>query len=230
MQVAIQLLIVYSIVTMALETMPSLAAYHRFFHLSEVVVVILFTIEYLGFWILSKEKLRYPFRLFNIVDLLAILPLYLHLGVDLRTLRSLRLLRIVRVLKLARYNNAIDTLGLAVRRSGPEFYITGLLAFITIMISSTALFYAEHEAQPETYSSVPATMWAVVVTLTTVGYGDMYPVTTLGRLISAFIMLAGIALIALPTGIISSRLTDILQQRREEERLKLIGTVRYKGD
>jgi voltage-gated potassium channel len=227
---SIQLLIMYSVVTMALETVPSLDRFRLFFRFSEVVVVLLFTVEYLAFWGLAANKRRYPFRLMNIVDLLAILPFYLQLGIDLRAIRSLRLLRIFRVLKLTRYSNAMDTLSVAVRRSLPELYVTGLLAFVMVIVSSIALFSAEHDAQPDAYSSVPAAMWAVIVTLTTVGYGDVYPITVLGRIISMFIMLAGIACVAMPTSIIGSRLTDILQERRDAERQKLFQTVRYKSD
>jgi voltage-gated potassium channel len=213
--IMLQVVILYGAVTMVLETVPDFAGYATFFSISEAVCVGIFTIEYLACWALSNERLRYPFRLLNIVDLLAILPFYLQPGIDFRVLRSLRFLRIFRILKLARYGRAVDTLKLVVRQSTPELAVTGLLAALIMVISSMLLYYAEHEAQPDRYSSVPAAMWSAVVTLTTVGYGDVYPVTVTGRVIAVFIMLAGISFIAIPTGLVSSRLTEILTKSKE---------------
>ncbi len=212
----IQGLILYSIVTVALETMPTLSSYGLFFRISEVVVVVIFTVEYLAFWALSKDRLRYPFRFMAIVDLLAILPFYLQLGIDLRSLRALRLLRIFRVLKMGRYSKALQTLGEAFQRAAPELAVVGYTVALIILISAMGLYYAEHDAQPEVYTSVPAWSWWAIVTLTTVGYSDVYPVTPVGKIIASAIMLTGIGFIAVPTGLLSSTMTDILRERREK--------------
>lgn len=214
-QLAIQALIFYSLITMCLETVPELSMYQSFFGWSEFVVVMVFTVEYAVRWSLSKNKIRYPFQFFSIIDLLAILPFYLQFGVDLRMFRAFRFLRLFRVLKLARYSQAIDTLGLAVRRTAYELAVTAMLAGIIIVVSAMCLYEAEHVAQPEAYPSIPASFWSAVVTLTTVGYGDVYPVTSVGRFIASLIMLAGIGFIAIPAGLISSQLTEILRERRE---------------
>lgn len=217
-QILIQVLIVYSVVTIALETMPELAGWSMFFEVSNVVVVAIFTVEYFAFWWYSDDRLRYPLRLTSIIDLLAILPFYLALGIDLRFVRSVRLLRAFRILKLARYSRALRTLGEAFRRTAPELAVIGFAAAIVIVISSMMMYYAEHEAQPNVYTSIPASLWWAVVTLTTVGYGDVYPVTLVGRLVATIVMLLGIGLIALPTGIISSAMTEIIRENRERAR------------
>ena len=215
-QLSLQLLIVYSVVTIALETMPSLESYDQFFRVSEIVVVTVFTIEYLVAWWFSDNRLKYPFRLLSILDLLAILPFYLSLTIDLRTVRAIRLMRIFRVLKLGRYNRAMRTIGMALKRTGPEIGVVFLGAGIMIVISAMALYYAEHDAQPQVYSSIPASLWWAVTTLTTVGYGDVSPITPTGKIVAAVVMLTGIGLIALPTSLISGAMTDILQEQRKE--------------
>lgn len=214
-QIGIQLLIVYSVITIALETMPELSEWGKFFEVSNVVVVGIFTVEYLVFWWLSDDRRRYPFRLTSIIDLLAILPFYLSLGVDLRFIRSVRLLRVFRILKLGKYNRAIQTLGEAIRRTAPELAIIGFAAAVIVVVSAMAMYYAENHAQPEAFRSIPDSLWWAVVTLTTVGYGDVYPVTLVGRIIAAIVMLLGIGLIALPTGIISAAMTEIIRERRQ---------------
>lgn len=214
-QAAIQALIVYSVVTITLETMPELDEYDKFFRASEVVVVILFTIEYLWRWSVSKERLRYPFRPMAIIDLLSILPFYLELSIDLRSVRSFRLMRIFRILKLGRYNRALQMLYEALRRCVPELIVMGMFLGIVVIVASTCLYYAEHGAQPDVYRSIPATFWWAVVTLTTVGYGDAYPITPAGKLIAAVVMLTGIAVIAVPTAVISSSVTEVMRERRE---------------
>ena len=208
-------LILYSTVMVALETVPDLSDYWPLFHISEVVVVILFTIEYVTCWFLSENRRQYPLRPMNIIDLLAILPFYLSLGTSFAVLRSLRLLRMLRLLKLARYSRAIQMLGEAFRRVGPELVMTGLVATVAIFIAASALYFAEHDKQPEVYSSIPASMWWAITTLTTVGYGDIYPRTIAGRIVAACIMLCGIGLVAIPSGLLASAMTEILRERRQ---------------
>jgi voltage-gated potassium channel len=215
LQFALIGLILYSTATVALETMPELSQYAEWFTISETVVVILFTIEYFTCWIFSGDRLRYPFRFMNLIDLAAILPFYLSFGAGFTVLRSLRLVRLLRLLKLARYNGAMQLLSEAFRRVGPELAMTGMLVTIAIFIAASALYFAEHDAQPEVYSSIPASMWWAITTLTTVGYGDVYPQTVVGRIVAAGIMLCGIGLVAIPSGLLASAMTEILRERRQ---------------
>lgn len=214
LQFALIGLIVYSTAMVALETMPELAPYTEWFSLSETIVVVLFTIEYFTCWIFSEDRLRYPFRLMNLIDLAAILPFYLSFGSGFTVLRSLRLIRLLRLLKLARYNGAMHLLSEAFRRVGPELAMTGMLVAIAIFIAACALYFAEHDAQPDVYSSIPASMWWAITTLTTVGYGDVYPQTAVGRIVAACIMLCGIGLVAIPSGLLASAMTEILREQR----------------
>ena len=230
MQKAIQALILYSVVCFTLQTKPELSDYQRFFEISEVVVVAIFTVEYLTLWAISKNKWKYPFRFGTIVDLAAILPFYLQFGIDLSSLRVVRLMRLFQILKLAKYTRAFDTIVVATKRCGPELAVTGLLAMIVIYASAMGLYYAEHDAQPEQFPSIPASVWLTITTLTTVGYGDIVPVTPLGKVIAAVVMLAGIGMVAVPTGLISSQMTEILRERREGSSLKLMRSVRYREE
>lgn len=218
MQFFLQAVILYSVITCCLETMPELARYEPFFQASEKVVVAIFTIEYLAMWALSDQKLRYPFRPMAVIDLLAIAPFYIGLGSQWRMLRSIRLMRLFRILKLGKYSRSMQLLGVAMNRAAPEFAAFGFVAVVAMLISATAIYYAEHDAQPEVFSSIPKSLWWAVVTLTTVGYGDAYPVTAVGRVIAGMVMFLGIGFVAVPAGIISSTLTDLLREERKKQR------------
>ncbi|MGF1578523.1 MAG: ion transporter [Gemmataceae bacterium] len=226
----LQGLILYSVITICLETMPELAPYKTFFWYSESIVTILFTLEYVIFWVLSDEKWKYPFRFYSVIDLISILPFYLSLGVDLRAMRALRFLRIFRILKLGRYSEAADTLSLAFRRCAPELSVTALMTVLVILGASMGLYYAENPEQPQAYTSIPACFWGTIVTLTTVGYGDVVPQTLVGRCLAMIVMLAGIALVAVPTGLLSSQLTEILRERRESQQERMKSLVHYRDD
>ena len=218
LQIVIQVLIVYSVVTTALETMPQLEKHQRFFAISEAIVVVIFTAEYLFWWSRAANPFTYPLQPLAIIDLLAILPFYLSpflaTSLSLTPLRSLRLFRIFRLLKLARYSRSMQILGEAIRRTGPELLVFLFLAGIIVIISAMGLYYAEHDAQPDVYTSIPDSIWWAIVTLTTVGYGDVYPTTGIGRLIASIVMLTGIGFIAVPTSLISSAMTELAYETR----------------
>ncbi len=226
----LQGLILYSVVTICLETMPELEKYKAFFRYSEIAITILFTLEYVVFWVFSTEKWKYPFQFYSIVDLFSILPFYLSLGVDLRAMRALRFLRIFRILKLGRYSEAAGTLSLAFRRCAPELAVTGLMTMLVIVGASMGLYYAENPDNSEDFPSIPGAFWVTIVTLTTVGYGDAVPKTVAGKMLSIVVMLAGIALVAIPTGLLSSQLTEILRERRESQQERMKSLVHYRDD
>jgi voltage-gated potassium channel len=154
----------------------------------------------------------------SIIDLLAILPAYLPLiGVDLRFIRVLRLMRLARALKLGRYSDAIGVLSNVLRRRRDELAVMVMVLAILLVLSSGLIYYAEHDAQPEAFSSIPASLWWSVITLTTIGYGDLYPVTVVGKLIGGVIAVAGIGIVALPTAIIASAFAEELRQRKRND-------------
>ena len=211
----IQVLIIISLFTFSLETLPNLSDRSQtLLNIAEVIIVFLFTVEYALRVYVADRKTGYIFSFYGIVDLLAILPFYLALGVDMRTLRALRLLRLFRLFKLARYNRAIDRFVNAFTIAREEIIIFAMVTIIMLYLSATGIYYFEHEAQPELFASIFHSMWWAVVTLTTVGYGDMYPITVGGRIFTFIILIIGIGIVAIPAGLLASALNKV---RRDEE-------------
>ena len=160
-------------------------------------------------------RLRFAVTPLAVIDLLAVLPFWLPvLGVDLRALRGVRLFRLFRILKIARYSRALQTFGRVFRRKAEELVLTFAFVGFLLLIASLLLYYVEHDAQPETFSSVPAAMWWGIVTLTTVGYGDVYPVTVAGRLLGGVFALSAVLLIAMPTAILGAGFVEELDARK----------------
>ena len=209
-------LIVFSIITLTVETLPDLPPMaHSALRISEVVVTVLFTIEYGLRVATSTKKAGYVFSFYGVIDLVAILPFYLSLGVDLRAIRAVRLLRVFRLFKLTRYNRAMERFGKAIVRTREEAIIFLFATFILLYISSLGIYYFEHDAQPETFQSVFHSMWWAVATLTTVGYGDVYPITLGGKVFTFVILMCGLGVVAVPAGLIAAALTKVLD---DEER------------
>jgi voltage-gated potassium channel len=210
-------LVIVTVVTVILETVESIYnKYNDLFITIELFTISVFTIEYLlRVWSCTalekyrhpiKGRLRYMFSVGSVVDLLAILPFYLPLilGMDLRFIMTLRLLRFLRLLKLGRYMQASLKLVRIVQKKKEELILSFSLTLLLIIISSSLMYTIEHAAQPGTFSSIPHTMWWAVSTLTTVGYGDIIPVTAMGKMLTGIISLLGVGLFALPTGILVS--------------------------
>jgi voltage-gated potassium channel len=226
---SITLLIVFNVLAVMLETVTWIdEPYHPFFAAFELFSVAVFTTEYLlRLWSCTSDpryaepvrgRLRYASRPMPLVDLLAVAPFYLEfLAVDLRMVRALRLFRLFRIFKLARYADSMRTLGVVLRSRREELLVTLFVVVVLLVFASSAMYYVENEAQPEQFSSIPASMWWGVATLTTVGYGDVYPVTTAGRFLGAGIAILGVGLFALPTGILASGFSEELQKRRRKE-------------
>lgn len=211
----ISALIFYSLVTFSMETLPDLdQSTLIFLKYSEMVVVAIFTLEYLCRVMLAENKLRFIFSFYGLVDLLAIIPFYLATSVDLRTLRLLRLLRLIRILKMVRYNKAINRFGRALVETKEELVIFTFAALIMLFLSSVGIYHFEHDAQPNSYRTIFDCLWWSVATLTTVGYGDIYPITVGGKIFTFCILLLGLGLIAVPASIMASSLASI---RRQEE-------------
>ena len=213
-------LIVTSILTISIETLPGLSQGARAaIVISDVVITVLFTIEYVLRIATSKRKWSYLFSFYGMIDLLAILPFYLSLGVDLRALRICRLFRVLRALKLNRYSRAMETFGIALRQSRGEFSVFFVTISLLLYLSAMGIYYFEHEAQPDSFQSVFHCLWWAITTLTTVGYGDVYPITTGGRVFTSIIVLCGLGVVAVPTGIVAAALTkasERLEPAREE--------------
>jgi len=204
-----QTLIVVSAVAIALETVPDLPAWAvRALVATEIVVLSLFAAEYALRVVCADRPLRYVLSFWGIVDLLAWLPLLALFGSEWAALRTLRLLRLVRLLKLLHANRALRRLQLALGKCKGELTVFAFLAFIILYIAAVGIYTFEHEAQPEAFSSIPKSLWWAVVSFTTVGYGDMYPVTPEGRLFTMGVLFIGLGVIAVPTAVIVSALIN----------------------
>jgi len=206
----ITLLIIYSVICYSIETLPELSANTLLFlYYSEIVIVAIFTVEYIYRVYTAKKRLKFIFSFYGIIDLLAILPFYLATAVDLRTLRMMRLLRILRLLRLARYSKAVRRFSKAIYLAKEELVIFTIASLIMLYLAAVGIYHFEHQAQPEAFRSIFDCLWWAVVTLTTVGYGDIYPITVGGRAFTFVILMIGLGLIAVPTGIVASALSEI---------------------
>lgn len=210
----IQALILISILTFSIETIPSLSPETReILRISEIICVVVFTIEYLLRIYVADRKLKFIFSFFGIIDLVAILPFYLAFGVDLRSLRAIRFLRLFRILKLVRYNRAMNHFSRAMKTAKEEIQLFIFITLMLIYFSAVGIYYFENQAQPEHFTSIFDSLWWAIITLTTVGYGDVYPITVGGRVFTFVILMIGLGIVAIPTGIISSALTRSVDKK-----------------
>ncbi|MFK7782043.1 ion transporter [Psychroserpens sp.] len=213
----IQALILISIVTFSVETIPNLKPQTKTILFAiEIFSVSVFTIEYLLRIYVADSKPKFVFSFFGIIDLLAILPFYLSFGIDLRSLRALRFLRLFRILKLVRYNKAMNHFTRAIKTAKEEILLFVFITLILIYFSAVGIYYFENEAQPEHFTSIFDSLWWAIITLTTVGYGDVYPITVGGKVFTFFILMIGLGIVAIPTGIISSALTKSIDKKETE--------------
>ena len=201
----IQSLILLSLISFSFETLPNLDSKTReLLRIFEVISVSIFSVEYLLRVILTKKPLSYIFSFFGIIDLLAILPFYLASGIDLRSIRLFRMFRLFRVFKLLKYNDAIDRVSLAFNSIKKELVVFAVATIFLLYVSAVGIYYCENPAQPEQFKSVFHSLWWAVTTLTTVGYGDMYPITVGGKLFTTFVVFIGMGMVAIPTGLLAS--------------------------
>ncbi len=201
-----------------------------FLDVFEIFSVAIFTVEYLArMWSCTidpqfhgriRGRIRLGLMPMSIIDLLAILPFYLpFLGIDLRALRVLRLLRILRIAKIGRYYSSLNLIKHVLQSKKEELILTSVMMGLLLVVSSSLLYYCENAAQPDTFSSIPATMWWSVATLTTVGYGDIYPVTIMGKFCASIIAVLGIGMFALPTGILGAGFVEAIQKKNQERHI-----------
>ncbi|MCI5127067.1 MAG: ion transporter [Candidatus Electrothrix sp. AUS3] len=208
--IAIQLLIAISLIAISLETLPELERKtYLFLATLEKVIAVIFTIEYLLRIFLTEKKTSYLFSFYGIIDLLAILPFYLSGGVSFQTLRMLRFIRLFRILKLTRYTDAISRIGKAICIAKEELVLFSVVTLMLLYLSAVGIYHFEHAAQPENYKSLFDCLWWAMATLTTVGYGDIYPITIGGRLFTFVILMLGLGVVAVPTGVIASALSAV---------------------
>ena len=212
-------LIILTIIVLILETEKNIKDnYYNVIYLIETIVVIFFSIEYILRLITCTSsikfsgkygRIKYIFSFMGLIDLIAILPFYLYfLSDNLLFLRILRLLRILRILKGFQYSKSLDKILIIVGKRKDDMLAALMILTSLLLITSVGIYYAENESQPEKFSSILSSMWWSVATLTTVGYGDIYPVTTLGKFFGSLSAIFGVGLFAIPTGILATGFSD----------------------
>lgn len=224
------LLVVLSLVMLALETEPSVSDdLHHILRVLNVIVVSVFAVEYvMRFWAAGenpkysgvKGHVRYAYSFYAIADLLAFLPELLIMmfaadHISPQMLAVLKAFRLFRLFKLMRYIPAVNMLRDAMKKAGSQLLISLFLALALVYISAIALYLIEGEKQPEAFGSIPRAVWWAIATLTTVGYGDVFPITPAGRVAASCIALAGIGVVALPAGVFASAFSDVIRERQE---------------
>lgn len=226
-------LIILNVLSIILESYKELKFnYSPEFYYFELFSVIVFTLEYiLRLWTSDfdyttgnffTKKFKFIISKFGLIDLISILPFYLPLIIplDLRVVRILRLFRLLRIFKLGRFSKSMKTIGSILKETKADLSITIFVAFVLLILSSTLMYYIENDAQPEKFENIGQAMWWSVATLTTVGYGDVYPITGIGKFLSAIIAIIGIGFVALPTGIISSAFVERIRNEKKENGCK----------
>jgi len=213
----IQLLIVLSLITFSIETLPDLSGrVRRTLHVLEILTVLIFTVEYLlRLWV-ADRRLGFVFSFFGLIDLLAIVPFYLSIGADFRSFRAVRLLRLFRILKIVRYSKAIQRFHMALLIAKEELVLFGLVAVLVLYLAAAGIYHFENPAQPEAFASVFHSLWWAVCTLTTVGYGEIYPITAGGKVFTTLVLATGLGIISVPAGIVASALSRAREMEDHE--------------
>lgn len=215
----IQGLILLSLVAFSFETLPDNSPeLKKLLSTFEYICVIIFSFEYVLRIFVAKKPFRYIFSFYGIVDLLSILPFYLTSTVDLRAFRIFRIFRIFRAFKLIRYNKALRRFSVAFTIIKEEVVLFFMVTLILVFLSASGIYFFENEAQPEEFSSLFASLWWAIVTLTTVGYGDVFPITVGGKVFTFFILILGIGIVTIPAGLVATALTKArtLEEKEEE--------------
>ncbi|MCL1919560.1 MAG: ion transporter [Kiritimatiellaeota bacterium] len=222
----IAFLVILDVSTTILDTLVLPGRVVFCFWVLEIFTVAVFTVEYmLRVWtadLLCSKTTPFKARLKNaltfvmIVDFIAVAPFYLHflLPINLHLLRAFRLLRIFRLLKIKHYIKTLSQVSSVLRQKASQLFISLFILFILMIVASVLMYTAEHEAQPDVFKNALSGLWWAVITLTTVGYGDIYPITVLGKIIGSFFSIFSIALIAIPTGIISAGFIENFHEKK----------------
>ncbi|MGQ8336553.1 ion transporter [Sunxiuqinia sp. A32] len=224
---SIMALIILNTIAIILKSIPEINSHIRIFLIEfEIFSVIIFSIEYLlRIYVAdmthpspskTKSIVKFIFSPYGIIDLLAILPFYLPfiISIDLRFLRILRLMRFLRLMKINRYNSSLKLIGEVIKEKKTELAMTGFITLLILLIASFLMYDVEGKVQPEKFPNILACFWWAIATLTTVGYGDVYPITALGKFISGVIATVGIGIVALPTGIISAGFMGKIENKK----------------
>jgi len=221
-------LIVLNIFAVILETVESIETqYSIWFNWFEFFSVMAFSFEYiLRIWSCTCHedyahpiwgRLKHIFKPLVLIDLISILPFYLtFISTDLRIIRILRLFRVFRILKLGRYLISLQLIGNVFKNKKEELIVSTVIVLVMLIVAASLVYFAEHDAQPDKFPDMFAAMWWTAVTLTTIGYGDIYPITMLGKFLSVVIAILGIGMFALPTSILGMGFIEEIQNKNKK--------------
>lgn len=227
--ISIIVLIIINVITVIAETFSLPEIVSTIFYYIEFVSVIVFTVEYvLRVWTADllypdmspiKARIKYIFSFMALIDLFAILPFYIPfvLPIDLRVLRVLRIIRLFRIFKVNRYTNALTVIGSVFKKKKHQLISSVFIVALLMVVASVVIYNIENTAQPDSFSNAFDALWWAVATLTTVGYGDIYPITIMGKILSSIIAVLGIGLVAVPTGIISSGFIEVIDEQKKAD-------------
>ena len=211
----LQALILLSVISISLDTFASLPeAVRAGLHALDIAIILFFTVEYgLRVWA-ARRPLSYVLSFWGLIDLAAVAPFWI-VGADARAVRAFRLLRIVHIFRFGRYAQALEHFGKAwnVVREDIQMFLG--MAGILLYLAALGIWHFEHDAQPQAFGNIFDALWWAMITLTTVGYGDIYPVTTGGRIFTMLLLLVGLALVAVPSGLLATAFTEVRRQERE---------------
>jgi len=223
----IVILIIVNIVIIVAETFDFFNN-SNIFHIIEIFSIVIFTVEYaIRIWtsdLMAPEqnkfvvRIKYIFSFMALIDLFAILPFYIPLFIpyDLLVIRSLRIARLLRFFKVNRYTKTFATIGAVFKKKASQLISSAIIIFLLLLITSVLMYEVEHKVQPEKFANAFSSIWWTISTITTVGYGDIYPVTTLGQVLSSVISFLSIGLIAIPSGIISAGFVEQVESEKDK--------------
>ena len=206
-EIAVSAAVFASIAIMGAETFALPDALKEALYVADISLSLIFVAEYVYRIATAENRRAYATSFYGIIDLVALSPILIHAAASLRVLRLLRVLRVLRLLKVTRYTNALDRYQQALRSIAAEATLFGSVAFVFITSFAFLIYEVEHDAQPEVYSNVFDSVWWAVISLTSVGYGDVYPITTAGRLLTLAMVLTGMGIVAVPTALLASALS-----------------------
>lgn len=214
----IQILILISLVAFSIETLPDNSLQtKKILATIELISIVIFSIEYLLRIYVAEIPLKYIFSFYGIVDILSILPFYLSATFNLKALRAFRIFRIFRAFKLVRYNKALNRFSRAFTIIKEELVLFFMITLILVFLTSSGIYFFENEAQPKVFSSLFHSLWWSIVTLTTVGYGDVYPITLGGKIFTFFVLIIGVGIVTIPAGLVATALTKARTLEEKEE-------------
>ncbi len=216
-EIASSIIVFASIAVMALETFTLPDRLKAILFAVDVTLSLVFVAEYIFRVAVAENKREYVTSFYGLIDLIALFPLLIHASASVRVVRLVRVLRVIRLLKITRYSIALDNYGQALKLIAAEVALFTIVALVFVISFAFVIYEVEHEVQPEVYRNIFDSFWWATISLTSVGYGDIYPVTVVGRLLTLVMVLTGMGIVAVPTALLASALSRVRALNRDDE-------------